>query len=234
MKTITKLLTLTPLLALAAACNGLAPTSPSDLAASDVAAVVATADTSKGVTPSVCKSVADVRLAIVPSPKGILNIRATYVGIGSATSRCPGPSWVSDFQGILVPYKDPFLVGVGAFDTDSVTVTATAPNGVTGSITIKRPPQVTNSAVPACKSIASVGLTIVPGADNITHVKATYVSLGGSQGRCPAPAWTSNPRGVLAYDKDLFKVGVRPSAAFSVTVTATAPNGVSGQIKIGS
>jgi len=235
MKTITKLLALTPVLALAAACNSLAPTSPSDIAASDVAAVVATADTGKGLTPSACQNIVGVDLALSPSSDRTPRIRAKYVGLGADPYRCPAPSWTSDPKGVLQTLKDPFLVSIGPADTDSVTVTATAPNGVASSLTIKLPPQATTSAVSpfSCKSIASVKLAIVPGAADMTYIKATYAALGGSPSGCPAPVWTSNPRGVLGYEKDLFKVSVSPSAAFDVTVTATAPNGVSGQIKIG-
>ena len=223
----TKLLTLIPLVALGAACNGASPTAP-DMVAPDASAAY---DSSKAIGPSAdsCKNITGVELTLVPTPQRSTVIKATYVGLGSLSTRCAAPVWTSNPQGALISNSNPFKTGVKQSVT-SVTVFATAPNGVQGHIQIG--PVYNSQAIgPVACNITGIELKLVPTPQHSTLIRATYVGFGGTGTRCAAPVWTSDPQGALIANINPFKTGVN-QVFKSVTVFATAPNGVRGRISV--
>jgi hypothetical protein len=231
MSTTTKFLALMPLVVLGAACNGNSPVGPSPMAADTMAAAMPNASaTEKSIDlVSPCKTISAVNLVRVPSSAGTL-LEATYVKLGGGNTRCAAPVWTANIRGVLTPVltnqQNVFRARVTS--TLTVMVTATAPNGVSASIEIKAPVTALAIGPSICPGVTGVKLSrvqLTPTADYV--IQATYLGLGPST--CAAPAFTSNPRGVLTVQSDLFRIGVGPHT-HSVTVTATAPNGLHGQM----
>jgi predicted small lipoprotein YifL len=85
-----------------------------------------------------------------------------------------------------------------------------------------------------CDTITSVRLQRVPSTSiQVARVTATYFA-GRTPVKCEMPpVWSSVPRGALVETKDPFAVGAKrnPLVRFTL-VTAEAPNGVVGQIRI--
>lgn len=226
MTKLTKLMTLIPLVALGAACNGAAPTAP-DLAAPEMDSTYATTKAVDAIGDP-CKAISAVTLSLAASPTQSTVIQASYVSFGSVT-RCAAPVWTSTPKGALLAHTNPFKTRINPL-YKSVTVFATAPNGVQGRIHIGLS---TESEAASCKDITGVNLKRILLPQAGTLLQASYTSLGGSMNRCPAPAWTSVPAGALITDVNPFRVRVDPAYKF-VTVYATAANGVQGSIFIGS
>lgn len=222
----TKLLTLIPLVALGAACNGASPTAPDNMLAPDASAAY---DSSKAIVPSpdACQSITSVRLTRVPTSQRSIVIKATYLGLSGWNTRCAAPVWTSNPQDSLISNSNPFKTGVKARLT-SVTVFATAPNGVQGRIQIG--PVYNSQAIgPVACNITGIKLNLVPTPDRSTVIKATYVGFGGT--RCAAPVWTSTPQDALISNTNPFKTGVK-QVFKSVVVFATASNGVQSRISV--
>jgi len=221
---LTKLMTLIPLVALGAACNGAGPTAPDNLAAPEMNS---TYSTTKAVDAS-CKDITGVSLKrILPPQAGTILIQSSYTSFGSIRG-CPAPAWTSVPVGALIRDVDPFRIRVDPA-YKFVTVYATAANGAQGSIAIGSR---TDADVAGCKDIMGVDLKrlLVPRRGVV--IKATYVALGGVTAQCAAPVWSSDPKGALLLDLNPFKIHVAPQFTL-VTVYAMAPNGVRGQIVIG-
>jgi hypothetical protein len=231
MRTMTKLLALMPLVVLGAACNGSSPGAPDNPIAADEGFATApnASATSKAADADSCRNIIGVNLEIVPSTKAGVEVHATYVQFGGITVRCKAPIWSSDPRGALVTNQlNAFRVSVKPIRP--VTVTAMAPNGVTGSLTLQgRATDLSASAV--CKNVMGVKLALLPATNTPKpQIRATYLTLGPSMDVCPAPVWSSEPRGALTATKDPFVVGV--SSTRPLTVTATAPNGVRGSFTL--
>jgi hypothetical protein len=130
----TKLLTLIPLVALGAACNGASPTAPDNMVAPEASAAY---DSSKAIGPSpdACKGITSVKLTLVPTPQRSIVIKATYLGFGGTDTRCAAPVWTSNPQDALIANSDLFKTGVNQV-FKSVVVFATAPNGVQSRISV--------------------------------------------------------------------------------------------------
>jgi DNA mismatch repair protein MutH len=224
----TKLLALMPLVALGAACNGLSPAAPDIPLAGDEGSAFELNAEAQAKTTDQCRDITAVNLKRVPSSGGEPIIEATYVRLSPSYAKCEAPVWSSNPRGVLTAQKNPFRVGVSS--NDAVTVTATAPNGVKGQISIVGGGANLGASAAQCRDITAVNLKRVPSSGGEPIIEATYVRLSPSYAKCEAPVWSSNPRGVLTAQKNPFRVGVSSNDA--VTVTATAPNGVKGQISI--
>jgi hypothetical protein len=133
-----KLLALIPVVALAAACNGVAPTSPSNLATFEQASVAAQANAT-GITPQSC-NVTRIVVSVIPNTSDrIVLLRASYLPASTLPMVCAAPSWTASQTNVLVPSpsNDSFTVGVDVSKTKlKVLVKATAPNGVQGAISL--------------------------------------------------------------------------------------------------
>jgi hypothetical protein len=232
----TKFLALMPLVVLGAACNGNSPVGPSPIADDTMSTAMPNAlATSKSVgpAPSACNNISAVNLVRVPSTSfaGIL-VEATYVNLGGGSVRCAAPVWTSSPRGVLTPVltnqQNVFRNRVNS--NLNVTVTATAPNGVSASLLIQGSAAALSIGPSLCPGVTGVKLarmSMTSTSDVV--IQATYLGLGSST--CGAPAFTSNPRGVLAVQPDLFRVGVRNQSG-PVNVTATAPNGMTASIEV--
>jgi hypothetical protein len=141
---ITKLLALAAVAVVAAACNGVSPTSPNNAAVTsdDAAALVGATALSIPGPNSACLNITEVKLVLLPSPSGqdrSFTVEAIYLTRG-ANSRCRvAPDWSSRPQGRLLPtHRDSFIVKVTRTrPPTTVLVTAKAPNGVQGSIRLR-------------------------------------------------------------------------------------------------
>jgi len=225
MTKLTKLMTLIPLVALGAACNGAAPTAPDSVSAPEMGSAYGS---EKAIGPNPCSGISGVTLKLMASPSQSTLIQASYTSFGSV-GRCAAPVWTSVPDGALISDTNPFKTRVNpAFK--SVTVFATAPNGVQGRIHIGLS---TEAAAASCKDITGVSLKqiLLPQAGT-TLIQSSYTSFGSIRG-CPAPVWTSVPANALINDANPFRIRVSPLFKF-VTVYATAANGVQGSITIGS
>jgi hypothetical protein len=176
---------------------------------------------------AVCQNVRGVKLTVLPStnvPNTL--VRATYVTLGPSMDVCPAPIWDSSPRGNLVTTKDPWVVGVKT--VRPLTISATAPNGVRGSMTLQGKDV---SASAACDAVTGVQLRVLPSpTPGVTVVEATYLQFGTSFDKCGAPSWMSDPRGILTSTKNPFQV--RVGAARPATVTAIAPNGRRAEITL--
>jgi hypothetical protein len=154
------------------------------------------------------------------------------VNLGGGSVHCAAPVWTSNPRGVVTPVltnqQNVFRARVNS--SLDVTVTATAPNGVSASILIQGNAAALSIGPALCPGITGVKLSrvsLTPTSDVV--IQATYLGLGSSP--CAAPAFTSNPRGVLAVQPDLFRIGVHNQSG-PVSVTATAPNGMSASIEV--
>jgi len=85
---------------------------------------------------------------------------------------------------------------------------------------------------PPCRAITEVRMRLLPSFADI-KVEAVYLEHGKPSGCGVAPVWSSNPRGRLVPTRDPFVVKVtRTTPPSPVTVTARAPNGVKGSIRV--
>ena len=133
MTKLTKLMTLIPLVALGAACNGAAPTAPDSVSAPEMGSAYGS---EKAIGPNPCSGISGVTLKLMASPSQSTLIQASYTSFGSV-GRCAAPVWTSVPDGALISDTNPFKTRVNpAFK--SVTVFATAPNGVQGQMVIGR------------------------------------------------------------------------------------------------
>jgi hypothetical protein len=127
---------LVPLLAFAAACNGVAPTGSSAITSND--AYEAGGDVgalSNG--NEACRLIVDVKLRILPDDgTGNVVLQAAYRYESPGGPECAiGPAWTASRRGLYVSPCTPFLASI-ARDTDvRTTVTATGPNGRTAKVT---------------------------------------------------------------------------------------------------
>jgi hypothetical protein len=234
MKPTLKLLALMPVLALSVACGGISPTAPDVPGATDDAAALAQSTSTKATAPRDCARIASVDLQLVPvmgESRESVTIEATYQGLGSLVG-CAAPQWSARPAKAISEVRG-FRALVDRSQSTSTTITATAPNGVTGRIQLKdlRPASASSRGC----SVSAIQLRVLSdlGSRLAPIVEAKY-SMLGSEG-CAAPTWTADLRGVLVPQKDAFRIGVdvpqRPRGA-AVTVWATAPNGLTAKIAV--
>ena len=134
---ITKLLTSITLAAVAGACGGLSPTSPTASAPSDDATAVFGTMAADGFIPA-CRDISDVRMRVLPDTTVKIRVEAAYFKRGTPVKCSVPPVWTGRPTGRLIPTRDPFIVQViRTAPPTNVQVVAKAPNGVTGSIVVK-------------------------------------------------------------------------------------------------
>jgi hypothetical protein len=83
-----------------------------------------------------------------------------------------------------------------------------------------------------CRDITQVQMRVLPTLGDI-EVEAIYLKDGVPASCALAPSWSSRPRGRIVPTRDPFVVKVRRTwVPMPVTVTAQAPNGVRGSIRV--
>lgn len=229
-----KMLALMPVVALAAACNGAAPTSSTSLS-TDLSAT----DDSAGVTATglraKCEGVAGIQLDIDDTGKTAVWVQATYQYKPTvpAPTACPAPSWTADTKGLQVDRSNPFRAGFARSIGGAAVVTATAPNGVSQvtKVSIGGSAEAPTDAA-SCKTVTGVVISKVsdPDADRVRLVAQYEYSTKATMPMCSvAPAWEASRKGLTLDSKDGFQVSI-PVSGGKTVVTATAPTGVKGDI----
>jgi len=224
MTKMSRFLALIPVVVSAAACNGVAPTGPSQITSNDS---YESAGAVTAMTPS-CRNLGRISLTVLPAVSPILWVEANYQYTGPSLG-CPAPRWTSDRVEMVIDRNNPMRAGFPRTAGGNATLTATAPNRVTKSITVDlgatRDEQ-------ACKDVAGVSVKIVPinSTSGDVSLQATYRYFGSVSLGCSAPAWTASRRGLNLNPYDPFRASIARRTTVRTTVTATAPNGLSGSV----
>jgi len=257
MTSLGKVLALMPVVALAAACNGAAPTASTDLS-SDLSFTQDGAASAQALRPgptNPCKLVEGIHLQVVESTKTAVWIEAKYKYSQPPVSDCAAPTFTANVRGLQTDAANPYRAGLLRVSATTAKLTATAPNGISASIQVDlsvpsdtnptdppvseptltpttRQPSTVDAVANACKAIAGVTVTAralsSDGGD--VSLVATYTYLSPTFASCTvAPAWGSSRRG-LAVTKDGFRATIPAVSDVKTTVSATAPNGVQGQV----
>jgi hypothetical protein len=234
-KTTAKILALIPVVGLAAACNGLAPTAPSEPVGyngsneSAASGGVAAATTS----PGPCKGIHKVELQVDDSSRTVLWVQATYRYSGAVVARCAAPTWSSNRDDMVQDRQQPFRAGFLRSAIGQAVLTATAPNGVQNSVRLDLGPNsLRRGDNDNCDTIVGVDLRILPSGDDTTvWIQATYVFPGDTPDNCRAPpSFSASRRGLRIHPNDKFRAGIDRSLRYQTTVQAAAPNDVAGKI----
>jgi len=90
----------------------------------------------------------------------------------------------------------------------------------------------TSRAPDSCKDISGVSVKVVRHTiSNDVFVEAAYLHVGPVIGVCTlSPAWTASRRGLTVDRTNPFRAYIARRTDLRTTVTATAPNGRSGQV----
>jgi hypothetical protein len=228
-----KMLALMPVVALAAACNGVAPTSSTDVStgfsAADSGEVTAMATRP-------CSNITGVNLRTETGGRMVW-VQAKYNISGPSTTQCAAPEWTADRRGLTVDPSNPFRAGYPASTNGIANVTATAPNRISNTIRLNlgradfaAPSETQNEA---CRVIDAVRVSQVPStsltADRVTF-EATYSYSQPVTSECTkAPSWTASRQGLVVAN-DGFHASISRVATARTTVTAIAPNRVQGSL----
>ena len=228
-----KMLALMPVVALAAACNGVAPTS-----STDVSTGVSAADSGDVTTMAVrpCSNITGVNLR-TESDGRMVWVQAKYNISGPTTTQCAAPEWSADRAGLTVDRSNPFRAGYPASTDGIAKVTATAPNRISNTITLNlgrgadfmAPSEQANQA---CRLIDAVSVHQVPSVSPRQRVtfEATYSYSQPVTSECTkAPSWTASRKGLVVAN-DGFHASIARVATARTTVTAIAPNRVQGSL----
>jgi len=224
-----KILALIPVVSLAAACNGLAPTVPSELLPSS------DSDDASAMSLSTrnCKAVTGIDLQVMDSSRTYLWVEATYRYAGLDVVGCPAPTWSSDRDGLVVDGRQPFRAGFPRSTGGRAVLTATALNGVHNSIRLNLGDTPLNSRNDGCRNVVGVDLSILPRAsdNDVVWIQAKYVFLSGSADDCRDPPFFKASRpGLRIHPRDAFRAGIDSAPRIKTVVGATAPNGVAAKI----
>ena len=256
MTRVAKMLALLPVVALAAACNGVSPASSTgvsgDLTA-DLSAAEGTA-TAAGLRNKACTLVVGVDLQVVAEDKQAVTIQASYKYAEPVPQDCSAPAWASRDASLRVDRTNPYRVAVLRTHDGVVTVQATAPNGVFDVIAVNlgtpgstdepvepsvpntNRPAPTNRPVPTpvpvnCKAIDGVQVEVVdPGTatGNITLVARYSFTAPGNECKL-APTWSASRKGLTVDPLNAFSASI-PRANDATVVSVTAPNGVGTKV----
>jgi hypothetical protein len=227
-----RFLALIPVVAFAAACSGVAPTASSQITSNQPSEV--SSDATAMALPVSCPTLTSISLDIVPNGGVFVWVQATYHHSTPVLRPCPAPRWTSDRNQMIVDRNNPMRAGYRRSAGGSATLTATVANRITKSILVKIGP--TSSLVDpnqgACRAIAGVDLKTLTGPDfgNVVSFAASYVYKGPVFGVCAtAPVWKATRRGITPQ-ADPFRASIARATGIRTTVTATAPNGVAGDV----
>jgi hypothetical protein len=116
--------------------------------------------------------------------------------------------------------------GIAPTSPNSAAVTSDDATALVGATALSVP------APPDCRDITEVELQS-RGSDREITITAIYLKRGGNARCGVAPDWNASPRGRLTQTRDPFVVKIsrtRPPTA--VYVSAEAPNGVQGRIRV--
>jgi hypothetical protein len=226
-----RILALISVVGLGVACNGLAPTAPSEPLASNESGDVTAMSRSTGI----CEAVAGIDLQVVDSSRTFLWVEANYKYIGSRAVKCPAPSWHSDRSDLVVDKDNPYRAGFPRSARGKALVTAKAPNGVHNSIGLHL------GDTDNCANIVAVDLQILSSGsdDGVVWIQAKYVFLGDTPDDCRVPpTFTASRPGLKIDTRDAFRAGIGeapapaavPAPSSKTTVAAAAPNGVGSKI----
>lgn len=229
-----RILALMPVVALAAACNGPAPTSSTDVS---TGATATDSGEAAGMTVRPCSNVTGVSLRTEDSSRSMIWVVASYQMSTPGTQNCPAPKWTADRKGLVVDRMNPFRAGYPRTTEGVANVTASAPNGVQNSIRLELGGPTTSlvtdgdAANVACKLVNAVNVTVVPGTSNVVSLAARYGYSSPTKSECTiAPTWSATRSG-LSVGPDGFHASIaRTPTTRPTTVTATAPNRVSGRV----
>jgi hypothetical protein len=132
---ISRLLALGVGVAAASACSGSGPADPSGGAPGAPSAAVPGDATAMG--QAGCADVTGVLVKVVPAVSvRDVTLRAIYLYATTPTQACAAaPTWQASRAGLSVDAQDPFRASMARRSDVKTTVTATAPDGVAGSIT---------------------------------------------------------------------------------------------------
>jgi hypothetical protein len=228
-----KMLALMPVVALAAACNGVAPTSSTEVSTGVVATASGDDVTATAVRP--CSNITGINLRTETGGQMIW-VHAKYNMSGPTITQCAAPQWIADRAGLIVDRSNPFRAGYPASTKGIANVTATAPNHISSRIRLNMgsdfaaPTETQNQA---CRVIDAVSLTQVPstslGTERVTF-EATYSYSQPVTSECTkAPSWTASRKGLVVAN-DGFHASIARVATARTTVTAIAPNRVQGSL----
>jgi hypothetical protein len=94
-----------------------------------------TSISTRRIAPGVCDQVVKVSVEMVPSINATTMLQATYVYDGPVLVPCTeAPVWTADRNGLVISDRNPFQASINPF-FGLTKVTASAPNGTSGSIT---------------------------------------------------------------------------------------------------
>jgi hypothetical protein len=230
---INKLLALLPVVAFAAACNGVAPAGPSAVASNDVNEMAAGGVSAMGRN---CSALKAIRLQIDESDDTMLWVSAHYEFANPISSPvpqpCAPPSWRADHDGLTVDQANLFRAGFLRTETGKATVQASGPNGIHNTIEVSLSPTNSVARRPAvCADIAGVSLSLKTiSSSTQVVVNAAYTYAGPFATPCAvAPVWFADRAGLRVNPKNPFEASIDASTV-QTTVTATAPNGIVGNI----
>ena len=232
-----KMLALMPVVALAAACNGVAPTSSTDVSTGVAATTSGDEVTATAVRP--CSNITGINLRTENGGQMVW-VHAKYNLSGPTTTQCAAPRWSADRDGLIVDRTNPFRAGYRASTSGMANVTATAPNHISNTIRLSLSTD-TAFAAPSpspgdnqsCRLIDAVNVALVPStslvAERVTF-EATYSYSRPVTAECTkAPRWTASRRGLVVAN-DGFHASIARVVTARTTVTATAPNSVKGSL----
>jgi hypothetical protein len=226
-----RFLALIPVAAFAAACGGVSPTGSSQIVSHDSYEATGAVTAMTG-SPQ-CVNLARISLTPVTGPAvSIQWIKADYVFSGPSPLPCPAPRWTSNRFDMVVDKTNPMRAGFPRQSSGKATLTATALNGVTNSIVIDLDASRGFTDEQACRAVAGVSLRILPVANAKADVsfEAKYTYAGPVTQACSvAPVWTASRSGLKVSFSDPFRASIAGTNV-RTTVTATAPNGLSGKI----
>jgi hypothetical protein len=120
--------------AAASACSSGGPADPNGGAPSAPSAAVAGGASAMG--QAGCADVTAVEVKVIPALSvRDVTLRAAYVYATTAQGCAAAPTWRASRAGLSVSSTDPFKASIARRSDVKTTVTATAPDGVAGSIT---------------------------------------------------------------------------------------------------
>jgi hypothetical protein len=233
-----RFLALIPVVAFAAACNGVAPTGPDQMTSNQPDEALSGNATA---TALPCPTLTSIDLArVTDGPNQYVWVEATYRYSSPAAQRCRAPKWTSDRNQMVVDRNNPMRAGFLRAAGGHATLTATAPNRVTNFILVTIGPvsrDDSSTIVPipeACRAITGVNVKITPnpGISREVSLVTSYTYTSPIAGVCTfSPAWTASRTGLIVNATNPFRASIGRQVGVQTTVTSNAPNGISGNIR---
>jgi hypothetical protein len=253
------MLALMPVVALAAACNGVAPTAPSGTDLSNgVSANQEGSAAATGLVNQACANVAGIDLQVVEISRTMVFVEASYKYNPQRPNGCRAVEFTSNRPGLEVDKINPFRAGALRSLGGEATIKAAAPNGVSKAITVQLGGTSSTPSAPSapstpgtpstpsapstpnspdlqigCKYIDEVAVSVVQPASDGGDVVMTaqyHFSTPLTSGCSTAPTWQATRKGLSVNPLDGFKASI-PAAPEATTVLVTAPSGVQAKVR---